>query len=289
MAEVQVGGIEGEHVAPGRDDGDQGPEVAEPGAGGEDDLVGVEVAADGADGGIGAGSNGGDVGSLVDVDAGGEQGAVDDGRPALGVDLAVGVDGGGGEVGGQEGFAAAGFVGFEEFGIEACLALPGDAGAEVLALFVGAGEAEGGAAGVADGVAGEFFEQVGEFGEGVAAVEPQAEEGGVVVSVVLGADEAAGGRRGFPADASALEDGNGEALASGGEGDGAADDAAADDGDVGVSQVVVHHGSPESASEPRSLMERVIAANGRRFGWRGPDVAEVRGRDERWRLAIIGA
>ena len=90
--------------------------MGQPGAGGEHDPVGFEGAADGLDGGVGAGRDGGDVGSLVNIHAGGEQGAVDDGGPALGIDLAIGVAGGAGEVGREEGFAAAGLVGFEEVG-----------------------------------------------------------------------------------------------------------------------------------------------------------------------------
>ena len=261
VAEAEVGRIEGEHVALGGHDGDAGEEVGQPGAGGEDDLAGVEVAVDGADGGIGASADGGDVGSLVDVDAGGEQGAVDDGRPALGVDLAVGVDGGAGEVGGQEGFAAAGFVRFEEFDVEFGFPLPGDLVAQLLALFAGAGEADGGAPGKTDVESGEFFEELGEFGEGVATVKPEAEQGGVVVGVVLGADEAAGGGRGFAADASALEDGHAEATPPRGQRHGAADDATADDRDIDVLQIIVHAGHPATISKPPSIFAQVIVAN----------------------------
>ena len=193
VAQVQVRSIEGEHVAPGGDDGGPGQEVAQPGAGGEDDVIGGEIATDGLDGGVGAGVNGDDVGSFVDVDAGGEQGAMDDGGPALDVDLAVGVEGGAGEVRREQGFEAAGVVGLEEFDLKPGPALPVDAVEEVLALLVGAGEADGGAAGEADGEAAEVFEVVGEVGEGVAPVESQTEQGRVVVGVVLSADEAAGG------------------------------------------------------------------------------------------------
>ena len=58
---------------------------------------------------------------------------------------------------------------------------------------MGEGEADGGAFGEPDVEAGEFLEELGEFGEGVAAGGAQPEEWGVVVGVVLGADEAAGG------------------------------------------------------------------------------------------------
>ena len=118
---------------------------------------------------------------------------MDDGRPALGVDLAVGVKGCAGDVGREQGFAAAGLVGFEEFGVESGFALPGDAVQKDLALVVGAGEADGGARGVTDVEAAEFLEEVGEVGEGVTAVHAQPEEGRVVVGLVLGADKAAGG------------------------------------------------------------------------------------------------
>ena len=193
VAEAKMGRIKGEHVAPGGHDRDVWQEIGHPGAGGEDHLVRAERAADRADLRIGVAGDFHDVGALVDVDAGGEEGAMDDGRPALSVDLAVGVDGGAGDVGWQQGFAAAGFVRLEEFDVESSSLLPGDLGEEKLALLVGTGEADGGTPGKTDVESGEFFEQVGEFREGVAAVQPQAEERRVGVGVVLGADETAGG------------------------------------------------------------------------------------------------
>ena len=157
---------------------------------------------------------------------------MDDGRPALGVDLTIGVEGGAGDIGRQQRLTSVGFVGLDEFDVESGLQLAGDLGEEQLALFVGAGDADGGAVDEADVHAAEFFEELGEFGEGVAAGQPQAHERGVVVGVVLPADEAAGGGRGLAADASALEDGHRETAATGGQRHGAADDATAHDGDI---------------------------------------------------------
>ena len=167
--------------------------MGQPGTGGEDDLVGVEGAADGSDARIGAACDCQDVGAFVHVHAGSQQGAMDDGRPALGVDLAVGVDGGAGEIGWQQRFTPAGFVGLDEVDVQSGLSLPGDTGEELPALFVGAGEAEGGALGEAHVESAEIFEIPGEFRKGVAPVQPQPEEGRVVVGIVLGADEAARG------------------------------------------------------------------------------------------------
>ena len=84
VAQVQVGGLEGEHVAAGRDDRDPGQEVPDPGARGEDDLMGVEGSTDRLDGGVGACRDSGDVGSFIDLDGGGAQGAMNDGGASAG-------------------------------------------------------------------------------------------------------------------------------------------------------------------------------------------------------------
>ena len=270
VAGAEVGRLEGDHVAPGGDDGDPGEEFAGPGAGGHHDLVRIKGAAHGADLRVGAGGQRHDLGSLVDVHAGGQQGAMDDRRPALGVDLAIGVEGGAGDIGRQQGFTAAGFVGLDEFDVEAGLQLAGDLGEELLALVVGAGDADGGALDEADVEAAELLEELGEFGEGVAAGQPQANEGCVVVGVVLPADEAAGGGRGFAADATAFEDGDGEPSTTGGQGHGAADDAAAHDGDIGTFEVSTHVELPPAGVGRPERVDMIVSRDGRSFASRRP-------------------
>ena len=158
VAGAEVGRLEGDHVPSGWHDRDPGQEFARPGAGGHHDLIRVECAPNGPDGGGSAARHGHDLGSLVDIHARGQQGAMDDGRPALGVDLAIGVEGGAGDIGRQQRLTSVGFVGLDEFDVESGLQLAGDLGEEQLALFVGAGDADGGALDEADVEAAEFFE-----------------------------------------------------------------------------------------------------------------------------------
>ena len=158
MAGAEVGRLEGDHVSPRRHDRDPGQEFARPGAGGHHDLIRVECAANGLDGGIRAAGHRDDLGSLVDIHARSQQGAMDDGRPALGVDLPIGVEGCAGDIGRQQRLTSVGFVGLDEFDVEAGLQLAGDLGEEQLALFVGAGDADGWALDEADVEAAEFFE-----------------------------------------------------------------------------------------------------------------------------------